>query len=165
MIKKMRVYHRYLGFFLSGVMAVYAISGVIMVFRNTDFLKVEKLIERNVSPGLNAAELGSALKMKRFKAIEETTNNIVFSEGTYDKETGQAKYSLRELPLVLKKFEQMHKATSDRPLYYLNVFFGVSLLFFVISSFLMYAPKTRIFKQGLYVALAGLILTLIMVYI
>jgi len=92
MIKKMRVYHRYLGFFLSGVMAVYAISGVIMVFRNTDFLKVEKLIERNVSPGLNAAELGSALKMKRFKAIEETTNNIVFSEGTYDKETGQAKY-------------------------------------------------------------------------
>jgi len=59
----------------------------------------------------------------------------------------------------------MHKATSDRPLYYLNVFFGVSLLFFVISSFLMYAPKTRIFKQGLYVALAGLMLTLIMVYI
>lgn len=33
----MRVYHRYLGFFLAGIMAVYAISGVVLIFRDTDF--------------------------------------------------------------------------------------------------------------------------------
>ena len=33
----MRVYHRYLGFFLAGIMAVYAISGIVMIFRDTDF--------------------------------------------------------------------------------------------------------------------------------
>jgi uncharacterized iron-regulated membrane protein len=38
----MRIYHRYLGFFLAGIMAVYAISGVVMIFRDTDFLKQKK---------------------------------------------------------------------------------------------------------------------------
>jgi uncharacterized iron-regulated membrane protein len=28
----MRIYHRYLGFFLAGIMAVYAVSGVVMIF-------------------------------------------------------------------------------------------------------------------------------------
>ena len=34
---KFRVLHRYLGFFLAGVMAIYAISGIIMIFRETNF--------------------------------------------------------------------------------------------------------------------------------
>jgi hypothetical protein len=37
----MRVYHRYLGFFLAGIMAIYSVSGIIMIFRDTDFLKKE----------------------------------------------------------------------------------------------------------------------------
>ncbi|MEK9613198.1 MAG: hypothetical protein VW080_04645 [Flavobacteriaceae bacterium] len=36
---KMRIYHRYLGFYLAGVMAVYAFSGTIMIFRRTDTFK------------------------------------------------------------------------------------------------------------------------------
>ena len=36
----MRIYHRYLGFFLAGIMAVYAISGIVLIFRDTDFLKM-----------------------------------------------------------------------------------------------------------------------------
>ena len=39
--KTMRVYHRYLGFFLAGIMAMYAISGIILIFRDTDLLKSE----------------------------------------------------------------------------------------------------------------------------
>jgi uncharacterized iron-regulated membrane protein len=42
----MRIYHRYLGFFLAGIMAVYAISGVVMIFRDTDFLKSERTVEK-----------------------------------------------------------------------------------------------------------------------
>lgn len=38
----MRIIHRYLGFFLAGIMAVYAVSGMVMVFRTTDFLKLLK---------------------------------------------------------------------------------------------------------------------------
>jgi uncharacterized iron-regulated membrane protein len=39
---KMRIIHRYLGFFLAGIMAVYAISGILLIFRETNFLKSEK---------------------------------------------------------------------------------------------------------------------------
>jgi uncharacterized iron-regulated membrane protein len=39
--KNMRIYHRYLGFFLAGIMAIYSVSGIIMIFRDTDFLKKE----------------------------------------------------------------------------------------------------------------------------
>ena len=35
----MRIIHRYLGFFLAGIMTVYALSGVLLIFRSTDFLK------------------------------------------------------------------------------------------------------------------------------
>ena len=50
--KSMRIYHRYLGFFLAGIMAVYAISGIILIFRDTDFLKQEKLVQKQLEPGL-----------------------------------------------------------------------------------------------------------------
>lgn len=161
----MRIWHRYLGFFLSGIMAVYALSGVIMIFRNTDFLKIEKQIEREVTPGLEAEALGRELRMRGFKAIEETDQQIVFKDGQYDKSTGLASYKTKELPTVLQKMEQMHKATSDRPLFYLNIFFGGSLLFFVVSSFFMFMPQSKIFRKGIYFTLAGLVLTVVMVYV
>ena len=40
----MRVFHRYLGFFLAGIMAVYSISGIVLIFRETEFLKSEKTV-------------------------------------------------------------------------------------------------------------------------
>ena len=36
-MKQMRILHRYLGYFLTGMMAVYAVTGFIMTFRDTDF--------------------------------------------------------------------------------------------------------------------------------
>jgi hypothetical protein len=43
----MRVTHRYLGYFLAGIMAVYAVSGIILVYRDTDFLKSEKKYDKD----------------------------------------------------------------------------------------------------------------------
>ncbi|MDQ8196200.1 PepSY domain-containing protein [Coraliomargarita sp. SDUM461004] len=164
MKKQMRVWHRYLGFFLSGIMAVYAISGVVLIFRNTDFLKVEQQVERELEPGLDANALGRALKIRDLQAEEESGANIVFAGGQYDKGTGVVSYRSKELPVVLDKMTKMHKARSGQPLFYLNLFFGASLLFFVISSFFMFLPNSKIFKRGMYVALAGIVLTLVMVY-
>lgn len=44
--------HRYLGFFLAGVMAVYAFSGVILIYRDTDFVKTEKIVEKKLAPNI-----------------------------------------------------------------------------------------------------------------
>ena len=160
----MRTYHRYLGFFLAGIMAVYSISGLIMVFRNTDFLKNVVKVEKTLEPNLKSYELGSILKMK--VNIEKEENGIIyFKGGQYNSQTGKVKAEKKELPYILGKMEHLHKATTNDPLFYLNLFFGLSLFFFVISSFWMFLPGTKIFKKGLYFTLGGIILTIIMLFV
>ncbi|MDT0541005.1 hypothetical protein [Croceitalea sp. P059] len=162
---KARVYHRYLGFFLAGIMGVYAFSGVVLIFRNTDFLKVEVINEKKVEAGLDAERLGKEVKIKNliFTSVEGDVVN--FEQGVYNIKTGEVKYFSKKLPYVLDKMTHMHKATSSDPLYILNIFFGVSLLFFVLSAFWMFLPNTTIFKKGLYFTAGGILLTLIMLFV
>lgn len=136
-----------------------------MIFRNTDFLKKDQVNERTLEVGTKAEELGSQLRIKNFEIQKEEGDMVYFEGGNYNKATGLATYTKKELPFVLKKMTDMHKATSDRPLFVLNIFFGVSLLFFVISAFWMFLPKTTIFKKGLYFAAAGLVLALLVIFI
>lgn len=161
---KMRVYHRYLGFFLAGIMAVYAFSGVILIFRNTDFLKSEKVIEKTFSPDIQIEELGKELKIRDFKIEKEENNVLYFKNGTFDKATGLATITTKQLPYVIERMTKLHKATSKDPLFFLNIFFGFSLLFFVISSFYMFLPGSDVFRKGLYFTLGGIILALFMFF-
>ena len=161
----MRVYHRYLGFFLAGIMAIYSISGIIMIFRDTDFLKQENQKVLTVATGLESHAVGAAIKIKNLKIISDTLDVITFPQGTYNKITGVADFKVKELPYLLDKMTKMHKATNKDPLYYFNIFFGLSLFFFVISSFYMFMPGTTIFKKGMYFTLAGIVLVLVMLFV
>jgi len=160
----MRVIHRYLGFFLVGIMAVYAISGIVMIFRDTDFLKSEVTIEKQLEPGLTGGELSPKLKMG-VKVEKKEGDVLYFKQGDYNTKTGLATVKKMKLPYILDKMEHLHKATTDSPVYFLNIFFGVSLLFFVVSSFWMFIPKSSIFKKGIYFTIAGFVLTLILLFI
>ena len=161
----MRIYHRYLGFFLAGIMAIYSISGIIMIFRDTDFLKMENQKVLTVATGLESHAVGAAIKIKNLKIISDTLDVITFPQGTYNKITGVADFKVKELPYLLDKMTKMHKATNKDPLYYFNIFFGLSLFFFVISSFYMFMPGTTIFKKGMYFTLAGIVLVLVMLFV
>jgi hypothetical protein len=158
----MRVYHRYLGFFLAGIMAMYAISGIVLIFRDTQFLKSEKRKEKTIAPATAIADLGKALNIKEFKVDKEVGDTVYFKQGTYNKTTGAAVITTKELPTILDKFTKIHKAKSKDPLFFLNIFFGVSLLFFVLSSFWMFMPKSAIFKKGMYFTIAGIVLTIVL---
>lgn len=160
----MRVFHRYLGFFLAGIMAVYAVSGMVLIFRDTDFLKEEKEIVKTIDANASVEELGKQIGIKELKVLSEQGDILQFKEGQYNKTTGVATYKVKELPYVLNKMTKLHKAKSKEPLFFLNLFFGASLLFFVISSFWMFMPKTAIFRKGLYFTLAGIVLTLILLF-
>lgn len=163
---RMRIIHRYLGFFLAGIMAMYAISGIIMIYRNTDFLKSEKIIAQQLKPNLEAGELSAALRVKGGIKPEKTEGDVVyFAQGEYNAKTGMASVKKMELPVILDKMEHLHKATTDSPVYYLNIFFGLSLLFFVISSFWMFMPQTSVFKKGIYFTLGGIVLTIILLFV
>lgn len=145
---------------------MYSISGIIMIFRNTDFLKSEKIIAQQLKPNLETGELSAALRVKGGIKPEKTEGDVVyFAQGEYNAKTGMASVKKMELPVILDKMEHLHKATTDSPVYYLNIFFGLSLLFFVISSFWMFMPQTSVFKKGIYFTLGGIVLTIILLFV
>jgi len=164
---RMRIFHRYLGFFLAGVMAMYAISGIILVFRKTSFLKQSVETVRTVPPNLSAARLGETIKMKdlAFAATEGDVVTLAKERGTYNRATGELTTVKKQYGYVVGKITHLHKATTKDPLYFLNIFFGLGLLFFVISAFWMYMPGGRILRKGLIFTAAGIILTLIMLFV
>lgn len=162
---KMRIWHRYLGFFLAGVMAVYALSGIVLIFRDTDFLKQEKIMQKNPGPGLTAEALGKEIRKNNLKFSKTEGDTSFFEGGKYNTRTGAVSYEVKELPKVLTALTQLHKASTGKPLFFLNVFFGASLLFFVISAFWMFRPSTDIFRKGLCFTIAGIVLVLILLYV
>ncbi|PRP66452.1 PepSY domain-containing protein [Nonlabens agnitus] len=162
---KVRMYHRYLGFFLAGIMAVYAISGVALIFRNTDYLKQQVTVEETLDSNLSPEQVGKELKIKDFEASKVTDKEIAFKTGVYNVQTGFVSYTKLQNPYLLDKLQNFHKAKTGQPLYYLNILFGVSLLFFVVSAFWMFLPSTPIFKKGMWFAAAGLVLTLVLLFV
>lgn len=158
----MRITHRYLGYFLAGIMVIYSLSGVLLIYRDTDFLKKEKKYDKVIEKNLDEKSLGKELKIKNFE-VEKTEGSVLkFKQGTYDASTGQAKYSKKELPFLLDKMTKLHKSQSKETLSPLNAFFGLSLFFFVISSFWMFNPKTKAFKRGIKFTIAGLVISVIL---
>ncbi|WP_326985049.1 hypothetical protein VUJ46_11120 [Chryseobacterium sp. MYb264] len=161
----MRITHRYLGYFLAGIMAVYAISGVLLIYRDTDFLKKEQSYEKVIEKNLSEKEISKALNIKNFEIEKQEGDILKFKEGTYTPSTGEAKYTKKELPYLLDKMAKLHKAKSKDSLSPLNAFFGIALLFFVISSFWMFKPKTKIFKRGIIFTISGIIISIILLLI
>lgn len=161
----MRILHRYIGYFMAGIMAVYAISGVLLIYRDTDFLKKEKKFDKTIEVQIPADKLGKELKIKGLEVKEQKGDLLIFKEGTYNSITGEAHYTKKELPFFLKKMTELHKSDSKNNLSILNAIFGASLFFFVLSSFWMFNPKSNIFKKGMIATTAGLILALILILI
>jgi len=162
--QKYRIIHRYIGNFLAGIMAVYAISGIVLIFRDTDFLKNEHIIEKVLEANIKKEDLANALRVRELKDISETSDTISFSNGSYNKSTGVVNITVMKLPIVLDKLTHLHKAKSGDPLYWFNIFFGVALLILVITSFLMFRPKSKIFTKGLFFTMAGVALILFMIF-
>ncbi len=158
-----RQYHRWIGFFLAGIMAVYALSGVLLIFRTTDFLKYENTYERQLESGLSGQGLGEQLRIKGFAVVEENSEKVMFRQGEYNKQNGEVVYTLKDYPAPLAKMVKLHKATTNSPLFFVNIAFGVALLFFVISAFLMFIPKALPYKNGLKIAGVGFVFMVLMV--
>jgi hypothetical protein len=160
-----RIIHRYLGFFLAGIMIVYAVSGIVLTFRNTDYLKNDIHFEKMLEPNIAAEDLGRALQRVRFQVDKEEGDLLYFEGGTYNKKTGMASYTEKKLPILLEQMNNIHKMHSGHPLFWLGIFCGVSLLFFAISAFWMFRPTTSVFKKGIYFTIGGIVLTIILLFV
>ncbi len=51
---------------------------------------------------------------------------------------------------------ELHKSDSKHKFYLLNTIFGISLFFFVISSFWMFNRKSQIFRKGMIATVIGI---------
>ena len=119
----MRVLHRYIGFFLAGIMAVYALSGIVLIFRDTNFLKKENHLEMQLGAGLQADTVGKQIKIRDLKFTKAEGDLQYFEQGTYNTKTGLANYTTKTLPRLINKLTQLHKASTKQPVYFFNIFF------------------------------------------
>ena len=65
-------------------MAIYAISGVLLIFRPTDFLKFDETEVRQLSLDLNGKQVASKIKVKGLKVVDENDSQVVLKMGSYN---------------------------------------------------------------------------------
>ena len=112
-----RIFHRYLGFYLVGIMSVYAISGITLIYRKTDNFKKEVEIKTQLKKGLKLPAIEKALKIGKLGITKAENNMVYFDKGQYNKQNGEAIYHKMQLPYVLSKMQNLHKATTKSPVY------------------------------------------------
>jgi hypothetical protein len=159
-----RVLHRNVGFFILGFVLIYSFSGIALIYRDSDFLKQEKNIKVNLPFEIQPAEIGRALKMREFKILKTEGDLIFFQGGSYNSETGVAEYTVKELVFPFNKFTSLHKTASKNPFHWFTLVFGILLTFLAISSIWMFKSKSRLFRNGIYTALAGFVFAVLLIF-
>lgn len=161
----MRSLHRDIGFIVLGLTIIYSLSGIVLIFRQSDFLKDEEQIEVQLSPNLSKSELGPKLKIRKLKITEETDSLYKFKAGIYNKKTGLAVYNKKSLPTLIAKLNSLHKASNKSKIYWATTTYGVLLFFMAISSFWMFKLKSKRFKRGIILIGTGFIFTIILLIV
>ena len=161
----MRQLHNYTGYFLTGLILMYSLSGIVMIYRDADVFKTPVKYEKEFAKQLNEAELGKELKIRDFKVEKQETNLLIFKEGNYNVETGVANYTMMEQYKWLDKFTELHKSRSGLITHYFTLILGIGLLFLCISAFWMSKPNTKAFKRGILITLGGMIFVVIMLFL
>lgn len=157
-----RLFHRYLGFFFVGFVIIYALAGISLIFRDTDFLKKEKTVKITVPADTKPADLGPTLRLREFKILKTEGDIIYFQGGTFNSATGTAEMTVKELIFPLNKFTNLHKTPSKNPFHWVTLAFGIVMLFLAISSFWMFNTKSKVFRNGLYIILAGFVFAVLL---
>jgi len=167
--KNMRFYMRFLhnniGFLIVAMVIMYSLSGIVQIYRDTDFLKHDVLNEKTLPPNLEVSKLKEALRMRNLDVQKNEGGIIYFEQGTYNSATGAAKYTTKEWYSFIVPFTELHKSSSRDGAHYFTTVFGVLLLFMSISAFWMFKPGTKLFSRGVWMTILGLIASIIIMLI
>lgn len=158
----MRFLHNKIGFFITGLVIIYSLSGIIQIYRDTDFLKHEVLHGKQLATNLNEAQIGANLRLRDFKVTKTAGDTLYFKEGTYNVSTGKASYVTKEWYSWIVPFTELHKSSSRDAGHYLTTLFGICLFFMSVSAFWMFKPGTKLFSRGVLLTIAGVVASLIM---
>jgi hypothetical protein len=160
-----RFLHRNIGFFVVGFAMIYALSGITLIFRDSDFLKKEKTIKVNLPLDTKPSELGQALRMREFK-IEKTEGDLIyFHGGSFNTKTGEASNTVKVLIFPFDKITELHKSPSKSVLHWFTMSFGIVFLFLALSSFWMFKPGSKVFRNGMILIVAGFVFAVILLFL
>jgi hypothetical protein len=158
----MRFLHNKIGFFIAGLVIIYGLSGLLQTYRDTDLLKHDVLHEQQLEAHLPESQLGQKLRQRNFKVIKTEGSLLHFQDGTYDTETGMAKYTTKEWYSWINPFTELHKTPSKNAAHYFTTLFGIAMLFMSVSAFWMFRPGTKLFSSGVFLTIAGLVAAVIL---
>jgi hypothetical protein len=160
----LRIMHRYAGFFILGFVIIYGLSGITLIYRDTNLLKHDKKITLNLSPGISPSELGRPLRMRDFK-VEKTEGDILyFQGGTYNNATGVAEVTVKELIFPFNKLANLHKTPADNTIHWFTLTFAIVILFLAVSSLWMFKSTTKMFRKGMLTVVIGIVYALIILF-
>lgn len=157
----MRSLHRDGGFLILGFVIIYCLSGIILIYRDTDFMKRDVVMERELTPNISDEQLGREIRIPGFR-VEKTEGDMVyFPGGSYDRSTGIATITVKQIRFPFNKFIDLHKIMSSNGKHWVTVVFGILLLFMAISSLWMFKPGTKYFKRGIVFTVTGIVVLVI----
>lgn len=157
-----RLLHRNIGFFILGFVIIYALSGITLIFRDSDFMKHEKIIKVNLPVETKTENLGPALRIRELKILKTEGDVVFFQGGSFNTKTGEASYTVKELIFPLNKLTNLHKTPSKNPIHWFTLAFGIMMLFMAVSSFWMFKPESKVFRKGMLIVLAGIVFAVIL---
>jgi hypothetical protein len=158
----MRTLHRDIGFFAFGLVVIYILSGIVLIYRDTDFLKREVTVERQLKPNMEIGDVGKELRMREVKVTKTEGDVITFQNGTYNKTSGAAVFTSKEVMFPFNKFINFHKAISGKATHWFNLVFGFVFLFLAVSSLWMFKANTKTFRRGMILVGVGIVFTVIL---
>lgn len=159
-----RSLHRDIGFLVLGLTIAYALSGIVLVYRETDLLKAEAQVERTVPQQLAPGDLARLLHARHFEVTADEGDVLHFQDGSslkdgmYVKSTGNLSYVGKSYPGVIEKLVGLHKLASSKAMHAVSVIYGALLLFLAVSSLLMYGVGSGGFRRAMTVSGLGLVL-------
>jgi len=158
----LRSLHRDVGYFAFGLVVIYVLSGVALIYRDTDFLKRDVTVERQLKPNMEIGDVGRELRMREVKVTKTEGDIITFQNGTYNKTTGATAFTIKEVMFPFNKFINFHKAISSKATHWFNLVFGVVFLFLAVSSLWMFKPNTKTFRRGMILVGVGIVFTIVL---
>ncbi len=159
----MRVLHRDIGFLTIGLTIVYALSGVLLIYRNTDFMKIEKTEEMQLESQLTGNDLGPLLRIRNFRVEREEDGIIYFKEGSYNTTTGHSVVTRKVYIPPFDKLVNLHKVTGANKVSFIALIYGFMLTFLAVSSLFMFKFGSKKSRRGLMMIGVSVVATILIV--
>lgn len=161
----MRSLHRDAGYLIFGFVIIYALSGIILMYRDTDLLKHEVTVEKKLPPNLKNEEIAGELRLRELQVIKTEGETVIFQNGSYNTASGLAVYTQKEIIFPFNKFINLHKTISSKNNHWFMIVFGVLLLFMAISSLWMFKTGTKFFRRGMLFVGAGIVCAILLLFL